>query len=157
MRRVVGAALLAVAAGAVYADVQDEEITVGDQLIQIEVIDPIEILWVGPNRYERVQVLSGPDIEIAAVLGDDLALQLLGVRALVAEQPGTQSCENLGDPREYYVVTLGDAPATHGPLTTCVELTVSATPGAIVLEEEPMGAGEFWSWAPGQGFGTAAN
>jgi hypothetical protein len=156
MRALIGAGLV-LAAGVAAAEVRNEEVVAGDQLVQIEVFDAIEIMWVGPNQYERTQVLSGPDIEILAEMTDDAALQMLGVRALVAVQPGTHSCENLGNPLAYYVVTLGEALATDGPLTTCVELTVSTTPGAIVLEENPMGEGEFWSWSPGQGFRSAAN
>lgn len=149
------AAGLALAAESAVAEVRNDEFVAGNQLVQIEVIDPIEIMWVGPNQYERTQVLSGADIEIVAELTDDAALQMLGARALVAVVPGTHSCENLDDPREYYVVTLGAELATDGPLTTCVELTVSATTGAVVLEENPMGDdGEFWAWAPGKGFGT---
>jgi hypothetical protein len=156
MRTLIAGALAFVAGSAV-AEVQDEEFVVGDQLVQIEVIDPIEIMWVGPNQYERTQVLSGADIEIVAEMIDDEAMQMLGARALVAMVPGTHSCENLDDPRDYYVVTLGEELATDGPLTTCVELTVSATPGSVVLEEDPMGDGEFYTWVPGQGFGGAAN
>ncbi|MFM7335818.1 MAG: hypothetical protein ACKO2N_19185 [Tabrizicola sp.] len=154
MRTLIAGALAFVAGSAV-AEVQDEEFFAGDQLVQIEVIDPIEIMWVGPNQYERTQVLSGADIEIVAEFTDDEALQMLGARVLVAEVPGTHSCENLDNPREYYVVTLGKELATEGPVTTCAELTVSATTGAVVLEADPMSDdGEFWAWAPGKGFGT---
>jgi hypothetical protein len=155
--RALTAGVLVLLAGAAGAEVQDEEITAGDQLVQIEVLDGMEIMWVGPNPYDRTQVLSGPDIEILAGMTDDEALQMLGVRALVTVQPGTHSCENLGNPLAYNVVTLGEELATDGPLTTCVELTVSTTPGAIMLEEDPMGAGESYTWVPRQGFGGAAN
>lgn len=156
MRKLIAGALV-LAAGSAVAEVKDEEFFAGDQLVQIEFIDPIEIMWVGPNQYERTQVLSGADIEIVAEFTDDEALQMLGLRALVAVQPGTHSCENLGNPLAYHVITLGEELATDGPLTTCVELTVSVTPGAIVLEEDPMGAGEYYTWVPAQGFGGAAN
>jgi hypothetical protein len=155
--RALMAGALALVAGAAGAEVKDEEYFAGDQLVQIEVFDGSEIMWVGPNQYERTQVLSGPDIEILAEMTDDEAVQMLGVRALVAVQPGTHSCENLGNPLAYYVVTLGEELATDGPLTTCVELTVSTTPGAILLEEDPMGEGESYIWVPRQGFGGAAN
>ncbi|WP_137112698.1 hypothetical protein [Rhodobacter sp. SY28-1] len=155
--RALKAGALALVAGAAGAEVKDEEYYAGDQLVQIEVFDGTEIMWVGPNQYERTQVLSGPDIEILAEMTDDEALQMLGVRALVAVQPGTHSCENLGNPLAYHVVTLGAELATDGPLTTCVELTVSLTPGAILLEEDPMGEGESYTWVPRQGFGGAAN
>jgi hypothetical protein len=157
MRGFVVAMGLALAAASAVAEVRNEEFAVGNQMVQIEVIDPVEVMWVGPNAYERTQVLSGADIEIVGLMADDEALQMLGVLALVAVVPGTHSCENLDDPRAYYVVTLGEELATDGPLTTCVELSVSATAGSIVLEEDPMGDGEFYFWVPGQGFGGAAN
>lgn len=157
MRALVISAGLALAAASAGAELRNEEFAVGGQLVQIEVIDPIEIMWVGPNAFERTQVLSGADIELVAEMIDDEALQMLGARVLVAVVPGTHSCENLQDPRDYYVVTLGEELATDGPLTTCAALTVSATPGSVVLEEDPMGDGESHVWIPGQGFGGAAN
>lgn len=156
-RAILLAGLVGLATGPAGAEIRDEQFVAGDQLVQIEFIDPIEIMWVGPNQYERTQVLSGPDIDILAEMTDDEAVQMLGVRALVAVQPGTHSCENLGNPLDYYVITLGEELATDGPLTTCVELTVSTTPGAIMLEEDPMGEGESYTWVPRQGFGGAAN
>lgn len=152
MKLPVLAAAMALTASPSGAELRGEEFGVGDQLVQIEVLNQSEILWVGPNQYERTQVLSGPDIEIVAVLGDEAAVQMLGTRVLVTVQPGTHSCETLGDPLAYHVVTLGERLATDGPLTTCVELTVSTTPGAVVLEADPMGAGEYWTWTSGKGF-----
>lgn len=143
---------LGLLAGVAVAETRDEEFTVGDQLVRIEAGEGMEVMWIGPGGSEGTQVLSGPDIEILAELTDDEALQMLGLRALVAVVPGTHSCENLGDPRAYYVVTLGEAPAADGPLTTCVDLTVSTTPGQIVLEEDPMGDGEYWTWSASGGF-----
>jgi hypothetical protein len=140
---------LATAAG---AEVRDDHIVIGPEQVWIEFIDPVEIMWVGRNQYERTQVLSGSDVEIVALATDADSAAMLGARAIVAVVPGTHSCENLGNPLEYYVVTLGEALATDGPLTTCVELTVSVAPGGIVLEENPMGTGEFWAWSPGKGF-----
>jgi hypothetical protein len=148
MRALVLAAGLALAAGSTRSEVRPEEVGVGNQLVQIELFETGEIMWVGPNQYERTQVLSGPDIEIAAVLGDDAAVRMLGAPVVVAVQPGTQTCEDFGDPRAYYVVTLGEALATDGPLTTCAALTVSASGGAVVLQ----GQDEAWTWVPGQGF-----
>lgn len=156
MRALIAGAL-AMTAGAALAEVQDEEFVAGDLLVQIEAVDPIETMWIGPNPSERTQVLSGPDIEIVGFMTDDEAMQLLGTHALVAVVPGSHSCENLGNPLDYYVVTLGEQLATDGPLTTCVELAVSVTPGSIALEEDPMGDGEYYVWVPGQGFGGAAN
>lgn len=157
MRRLVIASGLVLAAGTAGAELRNEEYAFGNQMVQIEVIDPIEVMWVGPNQYERTQVLSGPDIEIVGFMTDEAALQVLGAQALVAEVPGTHSCENLGNPRQYYVVTLGEELVTDGPLTTCIELTISYTSGEIVLQEDPMGDGEYYFWVPGQGFGGAAN
>jgi hypothetical protein len=148
---------LCLAGFAVRAELADQHFVIGDQQVWIEIFENRELMWVGPNRYERVQVLSGANVEIVAVLADAEAEAMLSARALVAVVLGTHSCENLQDPREYYVVTLGEELATDGPLTTCVELEISTTPGAIVLEEDPMGDGEFFSWVPGQGFGGAAN
>lgn len=157
MRRLLLLAGFGLAAGSGAAEIRDEAVPAGDQLVQIEVTGAAETLWVGTNQGEWTQVLSGPDIEILALPADDEALQMLGARAVVAVMPGTHSCENLGNPQAYYVVTLGEELATDGPLTTCVELTVSTTPGQIVLEEDPMGDGEVHVWLPGQGFGGAAN
>lgn len=157
MRGLAVATGLAVGAAGAGAEVRDEAFAIGTQMVQIEVVGPGEILWVGPNLSQRTGVLSGPDIEIVAFLTDDEAMQMLGAQTLVAVVPGTHSCENLGDPRAYHVVTLGEELATDGPLTTCVALAVSASPGAVVLEEDPMGDGEFHIWVPGQGFGGAAN
>ncbi|MCU0905512.1 MAG: hypothetical protein MUE83_16830 [Tabrizicola sp.] len=157
MRGFVVAAGLVLAAASAVAEVRNEEFAVGNQTVQIEVNDLVEVMWVGPSADGRTQVLSGADIEIVGFMTDDDALQMLGGQTLVAVVSGTHSCENLGDPRDYYVVTLGDELATDGPLSTCVELSVSVTAGSIVLEEDPMGDGEFYFWVPGQGFGGAAN
>ena len=157
MRAAILLAGVALVAGPAGADIRAERLVAGDQQVEIEVDGPNEVLWVGPTPDGRTRVLSGSDIEIVAEMTDEAAQEMLGTRALVAVVPGTHSCENLGDPRDYYVVTLGGQLATDGPLTTCVEFTVSTTPGQIVLEEDPMGDGEFHFWVPGQGFGGAAN
>lgn len=148
--------VLILAAGVAGAEVRDEAFVAGDQRVWIDVLAGGEILWVGPNRDERTQVLSGPDIEVVAALTDAAAVETLGARVLVAVQPGSHSCETRGDPRAYSVVTLGERLATDGPLTTCAELTVATVPGAIVLEAEPRGAGEAWFWVPGKGFRATA-
>jgi hypothetical protein len=155
MRRMTAA--IACLAGAAMAEVRDEEFVAGDQLVRIEALDGAELMWVGANEVERLLVLTGPDIEIAAFATDDDSAAMLGKRAVVAVVPGTHSCENLGDPQDYYVVTLGEPLATDGPLTTCAELTVSVSNGALVLEADPMGGGDSWRWMPGQGFETGAN
>lgn len=150
---ILGAALLASAAG---AEVRDETYLAGDQQIWIEYIDPIEIMWVGPNFYERTQVLSGDDIEIEVFATDELGIRLLGVPAVVTRMYATHSCET-GTPLAYHVITLGPVLATDGPLTTCAELVVSVTNDMILLEADPMQQsgedGEAWVWKPGQGFG----
>lgn len=147
---------LGLVAGHAVAEVRGEEFVIGDQLVRIEVVDPVEVMSIGPSPDDRTQVLSGPDIEIVGVLTDDAALQMLGMPVLVVVVPGTHSCENLGDPLAYHVVTLGKDLVTDGPLTTCVELSVSATPGAVVLAEDPMGDGESWTWTPVQGWSRTA-
>ena len=153
MRALAAAAFLSMAATAAVAEVKNEQFVVGDYQIWIEVFDSLELMFVGKNDYERDQVLSGADVEIAAFANDADSAALLGGPAVVATVTGTQSCED-GDPRAYYVISFDGAPALDGPLTTCKELTVSVTPGAVVLESDPMAEdGEFWAWAPGKGFG----
>ena len=137
------------------AEQSDEEHIVGDRMVRIARVDPIEILTIGPSDHEQSQVLSGAEVEIAAFLADADSVALLGQPVLVAEVTGTHSCDE-GDPRAYWVVTLGDIPAPEGPVTTCAELTVSLTPGAVVLEADPGGeGGEAWSWTPGKGWASA--
>ena len=147
--------LVAALAQPALAEQSDEEHIVGDRKVSIARIDPIEILTIGPSDHEQSQVLSGAEVEIAAFLADADSVALLGQPVLVAEVTGTHSCDE-GDPRAYWVVTLGDIPAPEGPVTTCAELTVSLTPGAVVLEADPGGeGGEAWSWTPGKGWASA--
>lgn len=147
--------LVAALAQPALAEQSDEEHIVGDRMVRIARIDPIEILTIGPSDHEQSQVLSGAEVEIAAFLADADSVALLGQPVLVAEVTGTHSCDE-GDPRAYWVVTLGDIPAPEGPVTTCAELTVSLTPGAVVLEADPGGeGGEAWSWTPGKGWASA--
>lgn len=147
--------LVAALAQPALAEQSDEEHIVGDRMVRIARIDPIEILTIGPSDHEQSQVLSGAEVEIAAFLADAGSVALLGQPVLVAEVTGTHSCDE-GDPRAYWVVTLGDIPAPEGPVTTCAELTVSLTPGAVVLEADPGGeGGEAWSWTPGKGWASA--
>ena len=137
------------------AERRDEEHIVGDRMVRIARVDPIEILTIGPSDYEQIQVLSGASVEIVAFLADADSVTLLGQAVLVAEVTGTHSCDE-GDPRAYWVVTLGDVPAPEGPVTTCAELTVSLTPGRVMLEADPEGeGGEAWSWTPGKGWASA--
>lgn len=147
--------LVAALAQPALAEQSDEEHIVGDRMVRIARIDPIEILTIGHSDHEQSQVLSGAEVEIAAFLADADSVALLGQPVLVAEVTGTHSCDE-GDPRAYWVVTLGDIPAPEGPVTTCAELTVSLTPGAVVLEADPGGeGGEAWSWTPGKGWASA--
>ena len=146
----VGCALIA---GTVaQAELADSHVVVGNRQVWIEVSGQGEIMWAGRSRSERTQVLSGPDIETIAVVGTPEDVALVGQPALVAEMPGTQSCDDLSDPKEYYVVVLGDNPATDGPLTTCGSMTVSLIAGAIVLAKDSAGQEEAWTWSPGKGW-----
>jgi hypothetical protein len=139
------------------AEVRDEHFVIGPEQVWIEVVDPIEVMWVGPNQYERTQVLSGHDVETVAFVTDPQDAKMLGARVIVAYLPGTHSCENLKDPRAYHVVTLSPALATDGPFTTCGELPVTLVDGALLLEEDPMrefteDGGQVIFWVPGRGF-----
>lgn len=152
------ALLTALALGApAVAEIRDEAFVIGPEQVWIEFIDPIEILWVGPNAYERTQVLSGGDIEVVGFVTDPQDAEMLGARTMVAVMSGTHTCENLENPLEYYVITLSPALATEGPVTTCGELTMSVTSGAILLEEDPMrqtteDGGQSVFWVPSRGF-----
>jgi hypothetical protein len=151
MKPLVLTAILGLAAPA-WAELADEHIVIRPEQLWIEVVEPIEILWIGKTLYERTQVLSGPDIGIVGLVTDPLDAALVGARAVVVEVLGTHSCEDLTDPTRYYVITLGSGLVTDGPLTTCGEMTMSLVDGGIVLEADPMGEGSFWVWRPGQGF-----
>lgn len=149
MRRIL---LVAALAQPALAERRDEAHIVGDKLVKIAVVDTLEIMTVGASEYGQAQVLSGADVGIVAFAADADSVAMLGQPLLVAEVTGTHSCDQ-GDARAYWVVTLGDVPAPEGPVTTCQELTVSVTPGAVVLEADPAGgAGESWTWAPGVGW-----
>lgn len=133
------------------AEMRDEVHPVGDGVVKITVAGTLEVLTIGPSEEEQGQVLSGADVEIVALAGDADSVALLGQPVVVVEVTGTHSCEE-GDARAYSVVTLGAVPAAEGPVTTCAELVPSITPGALVLEADPMGAGEAWLWVPGRGW-----
>ena len=133
------------------AEMRDEAHQVGDRVVTITVVEMLEVLTAGPSEQEQVQVLSGADVEIVAFAGDAESVALLGQPVLVAEVTGTHSCEE-GDARAYWVVTLGAEPAPEGPVTSCAELTASVIPGGVVLEADPMKAGEAWVWVPGPGW-----
>lgn len=144
---------IACLAGAAQAELKDEAHWVGDMLVEIGVFDTLEIMTVGPNAYERMQVLSGGDVEIAAFGGDPDAVALVGAPVLVASVTGTHTCEDVTeDALDYYVITLGNPPAPEGPVTSCGELAVSFTNGAVVLEGDPMGDGTSHLWSLGKGF-----
>jgi hypothetical protein len=134
-----------------WAEMRDEEHVVGHKLVKIAVFDTLEIMTVGPSDYEKMQVLSGADIEIRAIVDDADSVALLGQPVVVVDVTGTQSCE-AGAAREYWVVTLGAVPAPEGPVTTCQPLTASVTAGALVLT----GPGEAWAWSPGKGWAAGA-
>ena len=155
MKRLGMAAALALCGWAAWAEMRDEEFLVADRMVLISVIEPLEIMTVGPNEYDRMQVLSGADIEVLATAGDADSVALVGQPVVVARVFGSHSCET-GDAWLYYVVTLGNPPMPEGPVSSCADLSVSLAPGAVVLEEDPgSGAGEFWAWQPGKGFSAA--
>lgn len=148
MRALILAAGLALPAASAFAEMKDEEHIVGGRLVSISVsLDTLETLTVDRSHTDKMQVLSGADIEIAALFGDAESVAMLGQPVVVAEVTGTHSCE-AGDAQNYWVITLGDVPAPEGPLTTCQALTPSVTPGAVVLT----GDGEAWTWSPGKGW-----
>lgn len=135
------------------AEMRDEEHLVGDRMLRITGFDTFEILTVGPSDYDQMQVLSGADVEIVAVLGDSESVSRLGQPVVVAELTGTHSCDE-GDARQYWVVTLGEIPAPEGPVTTCQQLVASVPASDVVMLE---GEGEAWAWAPGKGWTVAGN
>jgi len=140
---------------------QGAPLLIGPEQVWIETIDPLQIMWVGPNQYDRIEVLSGSGIEILALATSAETVALVGAKALVVQTNGTHSCEDLSAPLAYYVVTLGERLATDGPVTACGALTVSFAPGEIVLQEDPMrrtseGSGILAVWMPGQGFVAAS-
>ncbi|MBN8630697.1 MAG: hypothetical protein J0L76_07570 [Rhodobacterales bacterium] len=144
---------LSLGASTAEAEQRDGTFVVDDQMVMISVVGSGEVMTTGPNAGDQTQVLSGPDIEILGFTEDEVSIDLLGIPALVAVVPGTHTCEGAsGNPVAYYVVWWSPAVTTDGPLTTCADLSLSFTNGAILLEEDPMGDGEFWSWAPARGF-----
>ena len=145
---IIGLALLATGAS---AEMKDEEHLVGDRVVRITVVDAFEIMTVGPSDHDQMQVLSGADVGIVALLGDAASAAQVGQGVVVAEVTGTHSCD-AGDARAYWVVTLGEVPEPEGPLTTCQPLAASVVPGAVVLT----GEGEAWTWAPGKGWAARA-
>ncbi|HOZ34398.1 MAG TPA: hypothetical protein PLM52_16120 [Tabrizicola sp.] len=152
MKRLGTAAALALCGWAAWAEMRDEEYLVADRTVLIRVVDTQEIMTVGLNADDQSQVLSGADIEVLATTGDPDSLALVGQAVVVTRVFGSHSCET-GDAWLYHVVTLGSPAMTEGPVSSCAELTVSFTPGAVVLEQDPgSGAGEFWAWRPGRGF-----
>lgn len=150
-------AVLAVLTGPALAETRDEHIVIGPEQVWIEFIDPIDIMWVGPNQYDRTQVLSGDNIQIVGMITEAEDAAALGARVIVAVTTGTHSCDNLKNPLAYYVVTLSPALATEGPFSACGELAMSWSDGSILLEEDPMrqsteDGGQYIFWAPGRGF-----
>jgi hypothetical protein len=151
--RLAGLSALILLATPALAEMKDEEHLVGDKMVKIAVVDTFEILTVGPSDYEQMQVLSGTDIEILAIVDDPDRVARLGQPVLVAEVTGTHSCET-GDARALYVVTLGEVPTPEGPLSTCEAMAVSVTSSEGV---QLQGATEAWVWVPGKGWTVAAN
>lgn len=147
MRTLCAAAAVLCLGQVAFADIKDEEHLVGDRVVRITVVDDFEIMTVGPSDYDQMQVLSGADVAIVALLADEASVAQLGQGVVVAEVTGTHSCD-AGDARAYWVVTLGGVPAPEGPLTTCQPLTATLEAGSVVLA----GEGEAWAWAPGKGW-----
>ncbi len=157
MRCFWGGAALCLLATVAVAEPRDEHILLDSEQVWIEFIDPIEIMWVGSNVYDRTQVLSGGDIRIIGLVTDAEDAELLGARVIVAATTGTHSCDTLQDPLAYYVVTLSPALATDGPFSACGEMTMSWEQGSILLEEDPMrqsteDGGQSIFWVPGRGY-----
>lgn len=155
-RRAFAGAALCLVGSIAAADLADEHFDVKGRPVWITVVENAEIMTAGKNADEKVQVLSGADIEIVGLADDPDTIALLGVPAIVAVTSGTQTCDELsGTPRAYFVIWWGEEVATDGPLTTCAELTLSFSSGALILEADPEGgSGEFWAWAPGKGWGS---
>ena len=135
----------------------DRQMVFGSDQVWIEVMGPVEVMWVGPNLDERTQVLSGVGIEVIMDSSGAEDAALVGARALVTVMAGSHSCDDFSAPLVYHVITLGPVLAADGPLTTCGPLDVQLTNGAIVLEEDPMrvrteDGGLFRAWVPGPGF-----
>ncbi len=137
------------------AEVRAEAHVVGDWQVQIVVAGYLETLTLRRSAQDKVEVLSGADVEIVLFAGDPDSVALIGQPVLLVEVTGTHSCD-MGDARAYWAVTLGAPPAADGPVTTCQKLTPSATAGMAVLEADPMGGGEFWAWTPGKGWSGQA-
>lgn len=147
------AGLLALMAGPALAELRAETLLIGPEHVWIEVIEGGEVMWMGPNKYVRTQILSGPDIEIVATLTEPDSVALVGAKALVAVVPASHTCDDMTEPLSYYIIALGPSLATDGPLTVCSSgLGVSFVPGAIALEGDPEEVDAYWRWVPGQGF-----
>lgn len=84
--------LFAALAAPAWAEMRDEEHRLGDKLVKIAVFDTLEIMTVGPSDYEKMQVLSGADLEIRAIVDDANTVALLGQPVVVVEVTGTHSC-----------------------------------------------------------------
>lgn len=151
MRALALTAALAALSPPAGAEMRDEQLLVGDRVVKVSVFEPFEILTVGPDEFDQMQVLSNADLEIVAS-PTEADSALVGQPVLVVEGIGTHSCE-AGDAREYWVVTLGDPPAPQGPLTSCESLTPRYAQGAMVLGSDDAAPG--WAWTPGKGW-TAA-
>lgn len=147
------AALIAVSALPALGEVKEEHVIVGGWQVWIEHLDPHKLLFVGRNAFERDQFLSGGDLEIVGLVSDVDDLALLGFPAIVVQTNGAQTCEDIDQAaRDFYVISFDGVPQLSQPAMTCKDLTMSVTNGMLVLEEDPNGDGEFWSWTPDTGF-----
>lgn len=153
MRLCLAAVLALGLASTAGAEIRDEEHLIGDRMVRISVVDTFEIMTVGPSDYDQMQVLSGADVELLPIAGDEDGASLIGQPVLVAEVTGTHSCDE-GDARAFWVVTLGDVPTPEGPLTTCVPMAAAVSDSGQLLLT---GTGESWVWVPGQGWSAATD
>lgn len=153
MRLCLAAVLALGLASTAGAEIRDEEHLIGDRMVRISVVDTFEIMTVGPSDYDQMQVLSGADVELLPIAGDEDGAALIGQPVLVAEVTGTHSCDE-GDARAFWVVTLGDVPTPEGPLTTCVPMAAAVSDSGQLLLT---GTGESWVWVPGQGWSAATD
>ncbi len=146
--RVLGLAFVALA-GPALAELRHEVLEIGPEVVWIEVVDGAEAMWVGLDGQDRVQVLTGPDLEILLQATESEAASMLGARALVVATPASHSCEDFSVALAYYILPL-ETLAAEGPMTSCGALELSVAPGAIVLETRGEGPGR--AWMPGRGY-----
>ena len=140
-------------ATAALADRQDVMLHLDDKVARIREAGGLEVLSVGLSEEDTMDVLSGADIEIAAMADGPDTTDLFGGAIVVAEITGTQSCED-GDPFDYYVIKLGLLFSDpQGPVTSCGRLAATIADGVVTLAADPARFGAAsWTWASATGF-----